>query len=165
MSINRVNISGNLTRDVELRATQGGTEVLTFGVAVNDRRKNPQTGEWEDSPNFVDCVIFGKRADSLSKILYKGMKVAIEGKLRYQQWQDKNGQRRSKLSVVVDEIEFMSQSKSQNQVQQPQANNYPPQQAQGQNSGVQLPQNSYYTQQQPSVELYDEAIPFDEAVA
>ncbi|MFQ6919854.1 MAG: single-stranded DNA-binding protein, partial [Collinsella sp.] len=52
MSINRVNITGNLTRDPELRATAGGTQVLSFGVAVNDRRRNPQTGEWEDYPNF-----------------------------------------------------------------------------------------------------------------
>lgn len=166
MSINKVFISGNLTRDVELRATQGGTEVLTFGVAVNDRRKNPQTGEWEDHPNFVDCAIFGKRADSLSKILHRGMKVSVEGKLRYQQWQDKNsGQKRSKLSVVVDEIEFMSQSKAQSGQQAQQPNNYTDQYQNVPNSGAQGPQNVYYAQQQPSVELYDEAIPFDEAVA
>ena len=60
MSINRVNISGNLTRDPELRATAGGTQVLSFGVAVNDRRRNAQTGEWEDYPNFVDCTMFGQ---------------------------------------------------------------------------------------------------------
>ena len=58
MSINRVSITGNLTRDPELRATAGGTQVLSFGVAVNDRRRNPQTGEWEDYPNFVDCTMF-----------------------------------------------------------------------------------------------------------
>ena len=153
MSINRVNISGNLTRDTELRATQGGTEVLTFGMAVNDRRKNPQTGEWEDSPNFVDCVIFGKRADSLSKLLHKGMKVAVEGKLRYQQWQDKNGQRRSKLSVVVDEIEFMSQSKANSDQQTQQANNYTNQYQSGANSAPQQPTGGYS-------EVYDEDIPF-----
>ena len=61
MSINRVNITGNLTRDPELRATAGGTQVLSFGVAVNDRRRNAQTGEWEDYPNFVDCTMFGTR--------------------------------------------------------------------------------------------------------
>lgn len=107
MSINRVNISGNLTRDPELRATAGGTQVLSFGVAVNDRRKSPQTGDWEDYPNFVDCTMFGTRAEAVSRYLSKGTKVAIEGKLRYSSW-DKDGQRRSKLEVVVDEIEFMS---------------------------------------------------------
>ena len=63
MSINRVNITGNLTRDPELRATQSGSQVLSFGVAVNDRRRNPQTGEWEDYPNYVDCTMFGTRAE------------------------------------------------------------------------------------------------------
>ena len=108
MSINRVNITGNLTRDPELRSTAGGMAVLGFGVAVNDRRKNQQTGQWEDYPNFVDCTMFGNRAEALSRILRKGMKVAIEGKLRYSSW-EKDGQRRSKLEVIVDEIEFMSQ--------------------------------------------------------
>lgn len=107
MSINRVNITGNLTRDPELRATAGGTQVLSFGVAVNDRRRNAQTGEWEDYPNFVDCTMFGTRAEAVSRFLAKGNKVAIEGKLRYSSW-ERDGQRRSKLEVIVDEIEFMS---------------------------------------------------------
>lgn len=139
MSINRVNISGNLTRDPELRATQGGMQVLGFGVAVNDRRRNQQTGEWEDYPNFVDCTMFGNRAESMGRILHKGMKVAIEGKLRYSSW-DKDGQRRSKLEVIVDEIELMSQKQGQQAPQgyQPQA--YAPQQA---------PQQAYQPQQAP----------------
>lgn len=107
MSINRVTISGNLTRDPELRATAGGTQVLSFGVAVNDRRRNPQNGEWEDYPNFVDCTMFGTRAEAVSRYLSKGSKVAIEGKLRYSSW-ERDGQRRSKLEVIVDEIEFLS---------------------------------------------------------
>lgn len=114
MSINRVNISGNLTREPELRATQSGAQILNFGVAVNDRAKNPQTGEWEDRPNFVDCVVFGRRAESLANLLSKGMKVAIEGKLRYSSWETKDGQKRSKLEVVVDEVEFFVQKKPQN---------------------------------------------------
>ena len=81
MSINRVIISGNLTRDPELRSTQSGMDVMSFGVAVNDRRRNPQTNEWEDYPNFVDCTMFGNRARSLHQYLSKGTKVAIEGKL------------------------------------------------------------------------------------
>lgn len=108
VSINRVNISGNLTRDPELRATQGGTQILSFGVAVNDRRRNPQSQEWEDYPNFVDCVVFGARAEALSRFLHKGSKVAIEGKLRYSSWEARDGSRRSKLEVVVDEVEFLS---------------------------------------------------------
>lgn len=108
MSINRCNISGNLTRDPEMRALRNGTQVLSFVVAVNDPRKNPQTGDWEDYPNFVDCTMFGTRAEAVGRYLSKGTKVAIEGKLRYSSW-EKDGQRRSKLEVIVDEIEFMSQ--------------------------------------------------------
>lgn len=111
MSINRVNISGNLTRDPELRATTGGTQVLSFGMAVNDRRKNQQTGEWEDYPNFVDCTMFGSRAEKISRYLTKGCKVAVEGKLRYSQW-ERGGQKRSKLEVIVEEIEFMSRQQA-----------------------------------------------------
>ncbi|MDO5044581.1 MAG: single-stranded DNA-binding protein [Coriobacteriia bacterium] len=115
MSINRVLISGNLTRDPELRTTAGGTAVLAFGIAVNDRRKNPQTGEWEDYPNFIDCTMFGARAEAVSRFLSKGQKVSLEGKLRWSQW-ERDGQKRSKIEVIVDEIEFMSpRSDNQNQ--------------------------------------------------
>lgn len=113
MSINRVNITGNLTRDPELRATAGGTQMLAFGVAVNDRRRNQQTGEWEDVPNFVDCIVFGSRAEAVSRFISKGSKVAIEGKLRYSAWETKEGQRRSKLEVIVDEIDFLSRQGQQ----------------------------------------------------
>ena len=105
MSINRVIISGNLTRDPELRNTAGGVSILGFGVAVNDRRRNAQTGEWEDYPNYIDCTMFGARAESLSRILTKGMKVSIEGKLRWSQWEKKDtGEKRSKIEVIVDEL-------------------------------------------------------------
>jgi single-strand DNA-binding protein len=109
MSINRVVITGNLTRDPEPRETAGGMMILKMGVAVNDRRKNPQSGEWEDVPNFFDVVMFGKRAESLSRFLTKGSKVAVEGKLRWSQWDDKDtGAKRSKVEIVADDIEFMS---------------------------------------------------------
>lgn len=144
MSINRVNISGGLTRDVELRSTQGGTTIATFGVAVNDRRKNPQTGEWEDSPNYVDCVMFGPRASKIGQYVGKGSKVAIEGKLRWSQWQDKQGQKRSKLEVVVDEIEFMSRRRDDNDRVQP----------------------THYQQQPTATDVYaSDDIPFRKAVA
>ena len=107
MSINRVIISGNLTRDPDLRSTASGMAVLSLGVAVNDRRRNQQTGEWEDYPNFIDCTMFGTRAESLARFLSKGTKVTIEGKLRWSQW-ERDGQKRSKLEVVVDDLEFMS---------------------------------------------------------
>lgn len=112
MSINRVTISGNLTRDPEIRSTQSGMNILTFGMAVNDRRRNAQTGEWEDYANFVDCVLFGNRADFLSRTLRKGTKVFVEGKLRYSTW-ERDGQRRSKLEVVVDDVDFFSPRQQQ----------------------------------------------------
>ena len=118
MAINRVNISGNLTRDPELRATASGTQVLSFGVAVNDRTKNQQTGEWEDRANFIDCVVFGNRADALSSILCRGMKVALEGRLRYHAWEADDGSRRSKIDVVVDEVELMSRGEGRDAARQ-----------------------------------------------
>lgn len=108
MSINKVMITGNLTRDPEVRSTQTGMSIMRLGVAVNDRRKNNQTGEWENVPNYVDCVMFGTRAENVSRYLRKGSKVAIEGKLRWSQWEDKQGGKRSKIEVVVDDLEFMS---------------------------------------------------------
>ncbi len=108
MSINKVVITGNLTRDPESRATANGMSVLKLGVAVNDRRKNPSTGEWEDVPNFIDVTVFGARADALARLLKKGMKVAIEGRLRWSQWETPEGEKRSRLEVVADEIEFFS---------------------------------------------------------
>ena len=111
MSINRVTLSGNLTRDGELRTTGSGMAVLSFGMAVNERRRNPQTGDWDDYANFIDCVMFGSRAEGLANYLTKGTKVAIEGKLRWSQW-ERDGQKRSKIEVVVDEIEFMSSRNS-----------------------------------------------------
>ena len=150
MSINRVLISGNLTRDPELRATAGGTSVLGFGVAVNDRRRNSQTGEWEDYPNFVDCTMFGARAEGIAKYLTKGTKVCIEGKLRWSQW-ERDGQKRSKLEVIVDEIEFMNLRNTT----QGQSADYAPQQnyTAPQPSASQIPAA-------PDLSVYDEEIPF-----
>ena len=148
MSINRVNITGNLTRDPELRATAGGTQILSFGVAVNDRRKNPQTGAWEDVPNFVDCIVFGQRAEAVSRFISKGSKVAIEGKLRFSSWETKDGDRRNKLEVIVDEIDFMSRASGQ-QVTSPAAE-----------AAKVADTPAYGTPRAPEPEFYDADIPF-----
>ena len=150
MSLNKVFLSGNLTRSPELRATSGGTSVLDFGVAVNERRKNPQSGEWEDRANFVDCAMFGKRAEAVAKFLTKGQKVAIEGKIRYSSW-EKDGQKRSKLSVIVDELEFMSRRDVAQGGGSAQADNYS-------NGGGNAPNSA---PQEPQEDYYDEQIPFD----
>lgn len=142
MNINRVSITGHLTHDAELRATPSGTALLRFTVAVNDRHKNTRTGEWEDYPNYIGCVVFGDRAAGLSRILAKGMKVAVDGKLRFSSWQAQNGSRRSKIKVMVDDLDLMTTSRGQSMPQAP--------------AGT-VPQES----PSPSVpELYDEDVPF-----
>ena len=164
MSINRVIISGNLTRDAELRQTASGTSVLGFGVAVNDRRRNNQTGEWEDYANFVDCVLFGNRADYLSRTLHKGTKVVVDGKLRYSSW-ERDGQRRSKIEVVVDDLDFVSPRQQGGYAPQGGYNNAPQQQY-SQPMSQPAPQAPVPQPQQPAVtappqeDVYDEDIPF-----
>lgn len=118
MSINSTVVAGNLTRNAELKQTSSGMSVLHFSVAVNDRVKNNQTGEWEDKPNFVPCVMFGKRAQSVAQYLTKGTKVTVQGKLHYSSWQGNDGKTRSKLEVMVDELEFMSRGNQQPTQQQ-----------------------------------------------
>lgn len=117
MSINKVLLTGNLTRDCELRQT-GSTTVATLGLAVNDRVKDSTTGEWEDYANFINCVMFGRRAEGISPYLKKGTKVAIGGRLRYSAWETE-GQKRNKIEVIVDEIELMNRASSQGASSQP----------------------------------------------
>ena len=136
--LNTVTIGGNLCRNAELRATASGTAVLSFSVAVTESRKNQQTGEWEDYPSFVDCTMFGRRAESISRYLTKGTYVALTGRLHQSRWQNKDGQNRSKLEVTVDNIHFESRRIDSDEYDQQQA------EAQG----------DYEAQ------MYDEDIPF-----
>ena len=110
MSINSVFLAGNLTREPEVKTTAGGMAILEFGLAVNERVKNGN--EWEDRPNFFDCTMFGTRAEAVSKFLSKGSKIAVAGHLRWHQW-EKDGQKRSKIDVIVDNVEFMSGRRDQ----------------------------------------------------
>lgn len=107
MSINRVTISGNLTRDAELRYTQKGKAVSKFSVAMNDGYKDKETGEWLAKVSYIDCTLFGNRAEALDAYLKKGLKVCVAGKLDQQTWVDKTtSQNRSKHQILVDEIEM-----------------------------------------------------------
>lgn len=106
--INKAFFTGRLTKDAELRSTNSGTSILLFSVAVNDRVKNG-LGEWGDYTNYLDCKMFGNRADALSMKLTKGTKVAVEGKLRWSQW-EAEGRKRSKVEVMVDNVEFMQKA-------------------------------------------------------
>lgn len=111
-NINRVGITGNITRDAELRRTSGGSDILKMTVAINGRKYNRQADDWEDIKTFVDCVMFGSRAAGVAPYLPKGTKVAIDGHLSTSSWETKDGERRSKTEVVIDELEFMSRRDS-----------------------------------------------------
>lgn len=104
-AINHVCISGNLVKDCEKKGSES-TPIVNFSLASNERRKNSKTGEWEDYPNFVDCSIFGAFAKVISPQLVKGTKVVVSGKLRQSRW-EKDGQKNSKISIIVSEIEIM----------------------------------------------------------
>lgn len=107
MSINSVNISGFLTKDCDIRRT-ANKDVITFSVAVNDRVN--VNGEWQDRANFVDCDYWVTNSDKLSQSLTKGAKVAVSGKLRQESW-EKDGQKRSRIKVVVSQLEFLTAKK------------------------------------------------------
>ena len=107
-SFNRVILMGNLTRDPEVRFTQGGMGICTFSLAVNERFKGSD-GEYQDRATFVEVTMFGKRGEAFGKFHRKGAAAFIEGKLRLDQWDDKEtGAKRSKLFVVADSFEFVN---------------------------------------------------------
>nr|WP_314638704.1 single-stranded DNA-binding protein [uncultured Olsenella sp.] len=115
MSINKVVISGNLGRDPELRATRGGSQVCSFSVCVNTRQK--QGDEWVDKANWVDVTFFGNRAERLGEYLSKGSHVTVAGRLSQSTW-ERNGQRRSKLEVIGEDIDFTGGQRQQGASQQ-----------------------------------------------
>jgi single-strand DNA-binding protein len=105
VQINRVVLTGNLTRDPEVRAA-GSVPVCKLGVACNTRRKNPATGEWEDKPNFFRVVVFGNRVASCVQYLAKGRPVAIDGRLDWSQY-EVDGQRRESIEIIAESIQFL----------------------------------------------------------
>ncbi|MFP6618446.1 MAG: single-stranded DNA-binding protein [Pirellulaceae bacterium] len=106
-SFNRVILVGNLTRDVELKHTQGGTAVTEVTLAVNDRRKN-QSGEWVEETTFVDVTLWARTAEVASEYLSKGSPMLIEGRLRLDRWDDKEtGKGRSKLAVTGERMQML----------------------------------------------------------
>lgn len=106
MSLNQVSVSGNLGADAELRSTKGGTPVLTFALAVNERVKQAD-GTWGDRASWVDCVLFGTRAQALADWLRKGNKVAVQGRLRTSTW-ERDGVSHKRTEVVVEEVDLMT---------------------------------------------------------
>ena len=104
-SYNRVILLGNLTRDIELRYTNSRMAVCQNAIAVNDRRKNA-SGEWIDETSFVDVTFFGRTAEVVSEYLSKGSPIFVEGRLKQDTW-EKDGQKRSKLHVIVDRMQLL----------------------------------------------------------
>lgn len=153
-NINSVVVSGNLTRDPELRQTQGGTAVLSLRMASNGRRKNPQTGQWEDEPCFLGVTVLGARADPLARILARGSRVTVQGRLRWREWADKDGARREALEVVADNVELPPRQGAAQQAPTPQTP--PPGQY---DPGLQAAVNGYYAANPPQA-IYDDEIPF-----
>ena len=105
MNLNRVVLTGNLTRDPELRTTGGGTSVCDLGVAVNEHEKKGD--EWEDRPSFFTVTVWGKMAENCDKYLSKGSPVAIDGRLRQERW-EKDGQPRHTVKIVAQAVQFLS---------------------------------------------------------
>lgn len=106
-SINRVVLVGNLTRDPELKSLPSGMAVCDLGLAVNHRRKNQQTGEWVEEPNYFRVSVFGSQAESCARFLTKGRSVAIDGRLRWRQWDAPDGTKREAVEVVAETVQFI----------------------------------------------------------
>lgn len=111
-SLNKVFLIGNLTRDPELRYIPNGTAVAKFGLAVNRTYKS-QDGELKEEPCFVDIVTWGKIAETCANYLTKGRPIFVEGRLQYNSWETPDGQKRSKIDVVAERIQFLGSAKSQ----------------------------------------------------
>ena len=106
-NVNVVVITGNLTRDPELRSTSGGTSVCELRVAVNSRRKDP-SGEWVDKPNFFNVTVFGAQGENCSTYLSKGRPVAVEGRLDWREWEAKDGSgKRQAVSIIANSVQFL----------------------------------------------------------
>lgn len=111
MSINSATISGNLTKDAELRTAASGMAVLKFRVAVNERVKEGE--EWKDKAYFFSATMFGKRAEAIAPYMLKGTKVAISGKLRIDEWEQRDGSKRTDVGIIVDDVDIMSKRQEQ----------------------------------------------------
>ena len=104
-NINRVIITGNLTRDPELRSLQSGTSVCKLRIAVNTRRKGAG-GEWEDKPNYFDVTVWGAQGENCATYLSKGRPVAIDGRLEWREWESEAGKRQA-VEIVADTVQFL----------------------------------------------------------
>jgi single-strand DNA-binding protein len=107
VNINTVVITGNLTRDPELRSTPSGTAVCKLRVAVNSRRKDGQTGEWVDKPNYFDVTVWGAQGENCAQYLSKGRPVAIDGRLDWREWEAQDGSKRQAVEIIANSVQFL----------------------------------------------------------
>ena len=105
-NINRVVLTGNLTADPELRHLPSGTSVCKLRVACNTRRKGAG-GEWEDKPNYFDVTVWGAQGENCARYLAKGRPIALDGRLEWREWQDKEGNKRQSIDIVADSVQFL----------------------------------------------------------
>ena len=106
-NINRVIITGNLTRDPETRSLPSGTSVTTLRVACNGRRQNRETQQWEDVPNYFDVTVWGAQGENCARYLAKGRGVAVDGRLQWREWQDQSGNKRQSVDIVAESVQFL----------------------------------------------------------
>jgi single-strand DNA-binding protein len=106
-NLNVVVITGNLTSDPELRSLPSGTSVCKLRVAVNTRRKNGATGEWEDKPNFFDVTVWGAQGENCARFLSKGRPVGVQGRLEWREWESQEGQKRQAVDIIADSVQFL----------------------------------------------------------
>ena len=106
MNINRVVLTGNLTRDPETRTTPNGLSICKLGIAVNTRRKNSSTGEWEEKANFFRVTVFGRQAESCGNFLKKGRPVGIDGRLEWSEY-EVEGQKRQSVDIIAENVQFL----------------------------------------------------------
>jgi single-strand DNA-binding protein len=105
-NINRVVMTGNLTRDPEMRTTPSGTSVCSLRIASNTRRKDG-SGNWVEKPNFFDVTVWGKQGENAAKYLAKGRPVALDGRLEWREWEDKEGNKRQAVDIIADSVQFL----------------------------------------------------------
>ena len=106
-NINVVVLTGNLTRDPELRSLPSGTSVCDMRIAVNTRRKNGATGEWEDKPNYFDVKVWGAQGENCQRFLSKGRPVAVQGRLEWREWETQEGQKRQAVDIIAESVQFL----------------------------------------------------------
>ncbi len=106
-NINRVVLTGNLTRDPELRSLPSGMAVCSLRIASNTRRKDNATGEWVDKPNYFDVTVWGRQGENAAQYLAKGRPIALDGRLEWREWETQDGQKRQAVEIVADNIQFL----------------------------------------------------------